>query len=79
MVSVLAAVGFFGLDQVGTELECPFGTDWNDFAILKMGHALCNDLDAILRTLRRERYRKRLTINEHEQKFARMTAQNMGW
>jgi predicted membrane chloride channel (bestrophin family) len=79
LISLLAAIGFFGLDQVGTELECPFGTDCNDFPILKMGRSLCDELDAIMRTLRREQYHKRLVISPDEQDFARRTAKHLGW
>ena len=57
----LCAVGFFGLDQVGVELEDPFGVDHNDFPILSMAHALCNDLDAMVRTVSRTRMEARLT------------------
>jgi predicted membrane chloride channel (bestrophin family) len=78
-VCLLASVGFFGLDQVGAELEGPFGTDANDFPILKMGHSLCNDLDAIMRTVRREQYIKRLQLNSEEKRIAKATAENMGW
>ena len=35
---------FSGLDQVGSELESPFGLDHNDFPMLQMGLLLCNDL-----------------------------------
>ena len=79
MISILAAVGFFGLDQVGTELECPFGTDCNDFPILRMGRSLCDELDAIMRTLRKKQYCKRLVISEKEQNFANVTAWHLGW
>ena len=32
------AIGFFGLDQVGAELEGPFGTDDNDFPVHEHTH-----------------------------------------
>ena len=38
--------------QLGAELEGPFGTDDNDLPLLLMGAKLCDDLDAILRTVR---------------------------
>lgn len=40
---------------MGAELEQPFGTDANDFPLLKMGDGLCDDLDALLRTANKER------------------------
>jgi len=79
LVCLLAAIGFFGLDQVGAELEGPFGTDANDFPILKMGHSLCNDLDAMMRTVRRDEYSKRLQLSSEETLIAKATAENMGW
>lgn len=47
---MLIAAAFFGLDHVGAELEGPFGVDANDFPLLRMGVALVDDLDAMLRT-----------------------------
>lgn len=47
----MVAIGFFGLDSVGVELEGPFGTDANDLPLLKMGAALCDDLDMMVRTV----------------------------
>jgi len=44
----VTALAFFGLDQVGAELEGPFGVDTNDFPLLKMGLALANDMDSML-------------------------------
>merc|ERR1712216_681452 len=46
-ISIFTAAGFFGLDQVGVQLEGPFGIDDNDFPLLTMGLAMCNDLDAM--------------------------------
>ncbi len=42
IVAAFTAIGFFGLDQVGVELEGPFGVDDNDFPLLTMGLAMCN-------------------------------------
>jgi len=55
LVTVMTAIGFYGLDQLGAELEGPFGTEDNDFPLLFMGANLCDDLDAMVRTLRRDR------------------------
>ena len=57
----VAAVGDEGDDQVGVELEGPFGVDDNDFPLLTMGLAMCNDLDAMVRTVSRTRMEARLT------------------
>ena len=61
VVSVLMSIGFFGLDQVGVELEGPFGVDSNDFPLLTMGLSMCTDLDAIVRTCNRKRMQARLS------------------
>lgn len=61
VVALFTAIGFFGLDQVGCELEGPFGVDQNDFPILSMGLSLCNDLDAMVRTVKRSRVEARVT------------------
>ena len=61
IVAAFTAIGFFGLDQVGVELEGPFGVDDNDFPLLTMGLAMCNDLDAMVRTVSRTRMEARLT------------------
>ena len=59
IVAGFAAVGFFGIDAVGAELEGPFGIDDNDFALLLMGSTMCNDLDAMVRTVNANRIKKR--------------------
>ena len=84
VVAVLCAVGFFGLDQVGVELEDPFGVDHNDFPLLRMGHGLCNDLDAMVRTVNRERMQRRVlhesTFTEDEKKEIGAAAYDvLGW
>ena len=61
IVAAFTAIGFFGLDQVGVELEGPFGVDDNDFPLLTMGLAMCNDLNAMVRTVSRTRMEARLT------------------
>ena len=60
-IMLLASVAIFGLDQVGAELEGPYGVDDNDFPLLTMGLAMCNDLDAMVRTVSRTRMEARLT------------------
>lgn len=42
-------MGYFGLDQVGAELECPFGTQENDLPLLQMGVDLSRNLDTLMR------------------------------
>ena len=49
VIMLLASVAFFGLDQVGAELEGPYGVDDNDFPLLHMGISLVDDLDVMLR------------------------------
>eukprot|EP01052_Picozoa_sp_SAG31_P054165 SAG31_NODE_14268_length_817_cov_1.651811_1_plen_158_part_10 len=53
------ALGFFGLDQVGAELEGPYGVDDNDLPLLAIGVSLGEDLDAMLRTVSRDRLMRR--------------------
>ena len=60
IVAAFTAIGFFGLDQVGVKIK-PFGVDDNDFPLLTMGLAMCNDLDAMVRTVSRTRMEARLT------------------
>ena len=40
--------------QVGAELECPFGVDENNLALLAIGSELCKSLDTLFRTVARE-------------------------
>ena len=37
------------MDQVGAELEGPFGVDDNDLPLLQMGISLFDNLDALMR------------------------------
>jgi putative membrane protein len=48
-VMSLIALAFFGLDQIGAELEGPFGVDDNDLPLLQMGISLFDNLDALMR------------------------------
>lgn len=50
-IMALIATAFFGLDQLGAELEGPFGTDDNDFPLLHMGLALMDNMDSLLRSI----------------------------
>jgi hypothetical protein len=77
-VSIFAALGYFGLDSIGSELEAPFGTDPNDFPLLKMGAALCNDLDSIVRTCSRQRLDARQRAVEGSRVVAAARA-HLGW
>eukprot|EP00747_Dinoflagellata_sp_TGD_P188571 gnl/TRDRNA2_/TRDRNA2_4777_c0_seq1.p1 gnl/TRDRNA2_/TRDRNA2_4777_c0~~gnl/TRDRNA2_/TRDRNA2_4777_c0_seq1.p1 ORF type:complete len:146 (-),score=15.06 gnl/TRDRNA2_/TRDRNA2_4777_c0_seq1:17-397(-) len=45
VVTVLAALGFFGLDEVAEILENPFGNDPNSIELKKYGKALMHDLE----------------------------------
>lgn len=45
VVTALAAIGFFGLDEVAEILESPFGTDPNDIDLRPHGIALMSDLE----------------------------------
>ena len=49
LIEFLVALAFFGIDQVGAELEGPYGIDDNDLPLLHMGISLVDDLDIILR------------------------------
>jgi len=74
-------VQYYQLDQVGVELEGPFGTHHNDFDLLTMGLRLCNDLDAIVRTVRRSRMEARLTNPTPEEHGSIRTGaeETLGW
>jgi len=62
-VMALIAIAFFGLDQVGAELENPFGTDTNDFPLLHMGLTLMDTMDSLLRSAR---FSKHASVEHHE-------------
>jgi hypothetical protein len=53
-ITVFLAMGYFGLDQLGAELECPFGKDPNDIPMLTVGSDLCRNLDTLMRLVMRE-------------------------
>ena len=81
VVACFTAVGFFGLDQVGVELEGPFGVDENDFALLDMGLGMCNDLDAMVRTVKRSRVEARVKSlsREERESIRKGAAAALGW
>ena len=81
IVSGFAAIGFFGIDAVGAELEGPFGVDDNDFALLSMGANLCNDLDAMVRTANSSRVKRRWGAFEGEEGKIVLEAakEHLGW
>ncbi len=58
-ISLFLAAGYFGLDHVGAELECPYGVDDNDLPLLAIGLDLCKDIDALRRTAMRLIKRRR--------------------
>jgi predicted membrane chloride channel (bestrophin family) len=53
-ITVFLAMGYFGLDQLGAELECPFGKTPNDIPMLTIGSDLCRNLDTLTRLVMRE-------------------------
>ena len=71
-VSLFLAAGYFGLDQLGAELECPFGKDDNDLPLLTFGQDLCRNLDTLVRGsargLQRQRERKARYQKEEQPK-----------
>lgn len=75
-VSLFLAAGYFGLDQVGAELECPFGTDDNDLPLLEMGLDLMSDVDTMLRNAARgikraNEHKRAAAANEHSRHAAK--------
>ena len=84
-IAIIAAIGFFGLDSVGSEMESPFGTNDNDLPLFKMANMVYKDLDAILTTMHvarmKERYdlsaydhNKREVRREREKRLSRMSS-----
>ena len=47
------------MDEIGCELEQPFGVDPNDIKLIEMGDELAKDLDALLRTANKQRVNAR--------------------
>jgi hypothetical protein len=54
VIMFLIAIAFFGLDQVGAELENPYGIDANDYPLLHLGIAFTDDLDEMVRAAQAE-------------------------
>ena len=79
VVAAVVATAFFGLDQVGAELEGPFGIDANDFSLIKIGLNLCKDLDGMLRSISRTRVLARINYPKEEQIKVREAAAALGW
>ena len=75
---LFCSVGFFGLDQVGVELEGPFGVDANDLPLLAMGASICDDLDTMKRTVDRRRVAQRTAVHSLKKEGQRIlkAAQN---
>jgi len=48
-ISLLATIGFFGLDQVAEILESPFGKDANDIQLRDYGESLMQDIECMYR------------------------------
>lgn len=59
------------LDQLGAELEGPFGTDDNDFPLLHMGLALMDNMDSLLRILRNQRLQGQVTKEKAQRSVTR--------
>lgn len=79
VLALFTAIGFFGLDQVGVELEGPFGIDDNDFPLLAMGLAMCNDLDTMVRTVSRPRMEARTFNSSESYEVKRAAGLALGW
>ena len=66
-ISLFLAAGYFGLDHVGAELECPYGVDDNDLPLLAIGLDLSQDIDALrrvaMRLIKRRRCAKRSLVS----------------
>ena len=78
-ITVIAAMGYFGLDEVAKQIECPFGVDENDFPMLAMGLGLVDDLDALVKSVGRPRAEQR-TLSSEELSEIRDAAKNaLGW
>ena len=72
-------MGYFGLDEVAKQIECPFGVDENDFPMLAMGLGLVDDLDALVKSVGRPRAEQR-TLSSEELSEIRDAAKNaLGW
>ena len=56
---MVTTCAFYGLDEIGCELEQPFGVDPNDYKLIEMGNELARDLDALLRTANKQRVKAR--------------------
>ena len=54
VLTLFLAAGYFGLDQVGAELERPFGVAEYNMPLLEMGNDLCRNIDTAVRALMRE-------------------------
>ena len=52
-VALFLAAGYFGLDRVGAELQCPFGTNENGLPLLEMGVDVERNLDTLVRNAAR--------------------------
>jgi len=50
----LTSMAFFGLDQLGAELEGPFGVDPNDIPLLHRALAFVDDCDMMIAAAQRE-------------------------
>lgn len=49
IASAIIAYGMFGIDEIGVEIEDPFGDDANDLPLDAMGDTIANDTGDILR------------------------------
>ena len=61
-------------EQVGAELENPFGTDDNDFPLLHMGLGLVDNMDSMLRTMHNRHQAVRLQSEKTTRRCSYMHA-----
>ena len=79
MLGANILVGFFGLDQIAKELEGPFGVDDNDFPLLAMGMGLCDDLDALVKSVGRPRREARTFASNESAEMRKAAKAALGW
>jgi putative membrane protein len=48
VMAAVVAYGMFGIDEIGVEIEDPFGYDPNDLPLDAMGNTIANDTQDIL-------------------------------
>ena len=77
--SFYCALGFFGVEQIGTELESPYDIQANDMPLLSMAQELCKDIDAMHRTTTSARISARRLSPADCMTAREIAADYMGW